>query len=306
MTQSFFYSSTRTSSRSAWFSTLMALGTIAVLLLIVTGLASTYMREMKLSRASYDEVVALGTAEGMFEYAMLKVRNHREWFADIVDHTDIDGNILIPITDRSKNMKSSYSIKASSNDYTVKLHPNNHLILPLFTSTGSYISGLSRNPQQELWSENTQELSVSLGQTSWTIIAMSWSESMWLTGSGDITPVTLGNIRKKVSRCYSHHNATEIPCGQLNLLLWDEELEYFYDESIVVSDFMRMVSSPYLMVFNTTNTPQQIHIQSRNMFALPTLTIRSEAQKNNSLQVFEFTEDKSKYYDALKYGIYNN
>jgi hypothetical protein len=56
----------------------MALGTIAVLLLIVTGLASTYMREMKLSRASYDEVVALGTAEGMFEYAMLKVRNHRE------------------------------------------------------------------------------------------------------------------------------------------------------------------------------------------------------------------------------------
>ena len=56
----------------------MALGVIAILLIVVTGLASTYIREMKLSRTTYDEVIAYANAEGMFEYAMLKVRNHRE------------------------------------------------------------------------------------------------------------------------------------------------------------------------------------------------------------------------------------
>ncbi|MFZ2256461.1 MAG: hypothetical protein WAW59_06690 [Patescibacteria group bacterium] len=66
------------------------------------GLASTYIREMKLSRTSYDEVLAYANAEGMFEYAMLKVRNHREGFADSVENTELDGKILIPTTERSR------------------------------------------------------------------------------------------------------------------------------------------------------------------------------------------------------------
>jgi hypothetical protein len=118
------------------FSTLMAIGTIATLLIIVVGLASTYIREMKLSRTSYDEVLAYANAEGMFEYAMLKVRNHREGFADIVTNSELDGKILVPTTERSKGMESSYSIEANSTDYTTSLEQNNHLILPLFSSTG--------------------------------------------------------------------------------------------------------------------------------------------------------------------------
>jgi hypothetical protein len=55
-----------------------------------------------LSRTSYDEVLAYANAEGMFEYAMLKVRNHREGFADIVTSSDTDGKILVPATERSK------------------------------------------------------------------------------------------------------------------------------------------------------------------------------------------------------------
>jgi hypothetical protein len=80
----------------------MALGTIGILLIIVTGLATTYIREMRLSRTSYDEVLAYANAEGMFEYAMLKVRNHREGFSDSVTHTELDSKMLIPTTERAK------------------------------------------------------------------------------------------------------------------------------------------------------------------------------------------------------------
>lgn len=156
----------------------MAIGTIAVLLIIVAGLATTYIREMKLSRTSYDEVIAYANAEGMFEYAMLKMRNHREGFADSVENSERDGKILIPSTPRSQGMQSSYVIEADSTDEVFELEINNHLILPLFTSSETFLSGLSKNPQSNTAITNTTNLSVSLGMLSWTIIAMSGSESL--------------------------------------------------------------------------------------------------------------------------------
>lgn len=66
------------------------------------------------------------------------------------------------------------------------------------------------------------------------------------------------------------------------------------------------MSDPYIMVFNNTPESQDVEIRASKPFALPTLSVRAEAQKSDSVQVFEFTEDKSKYYDALKYGVYNS
>jgi hypothetical protein len=177
----------------------MAIGTIAVLLIIVVGLASTYIREMRLARTSYDEVLAYANAEGMFEYAMLKVRNHREGFADTVTDSDLDGRILVPTTERSKRMQSSYTIEANSTDYTAQLEPNNHLILPLFASSESLLqqSVLSKNPNPNTSVATVQNLEVNLGNLSWTIVAMSGSESVGLTGSGNIDGSTTGILRLK-------------------------------------------------------------------------------------------------------------
>ena len=142
---------------------------------------------MRLSRTSYDEVLAYASAEGMFEYAMLKARNHREGFQDIVTESELDGKMLIPTTERSKNMESSYTIVAKSNNEEFSLGYNNHLILPLFTAPGIPLSGVSIDPSPDTTTIKTQNLTASLGNLSWTIVAMSGSESVGLTGSGDIT-----------------------------------------------------------------------------------------------------------------------
>ena len=86
---------------------------------------------------------------------------------------------------------------------------------------------------------------------------------------------------------------------------WDEEIQYFYDESKNVADFLGGTTDAYLMIYNNSSTPQVIKIISDTEFSLPTLSVQSESRKNDSVQVFQFTEDKSRYYDALKYGVYN-
>jgi hypothetical protein len=51
------------SSSHKGFSILLALGSIGVLLIIVTSLASIYMNEMKLSRMQYNNIIAYAQAE---------------------------------------------------------------------------------------------------------------------------------------------------------------------------------------------------------------------------------------------------
>lgn len=45
------------------FSILMALGITAILMITVTGLAAMYARELKISRLTYDEILAQNSAE---------------------------------------------------------------------------------------------------------------------------------------------------------------------------------------------------------------------------------------------------
>lgn len=82
----------------------MALGVTAVLMIVVTGLAAMYARELKISRLSYDEVLVQASAEGMFEYGMLKIKNHEAGFADEVKSLlpDLDTAMFKLSSDRSK------------------------------------------------------------------------------------------------------------------------------------------------------------------------------------------------------------
>jgi hypothetical protein len=77
------------------------------------------------------------------------------------------------------------------------------LILPLFSASWVPLSGLSKNPNPSTTIQKVQNLSVDLWGLSWTIVAMSGSESIGLTGSGHINTTTDGITRYKNSQCYS-------------------------------------------------------------------------------------------------------
>lgn len=132
------------------FSILIAISTIGILFIVVVGLASTYIRELKLSRASYDDVLSQASAEGMFEYGMLKIRNHREGFEDAVSLDTSDGREnFTHTTDRSKNLRAEYTIRASSKKEFFTLPSGEHLIIPLFTAQKTLIDGSSASPMAQ-------------------------------------------------------------------------------------------------------------------------------------------------------------
>lgn len=183
------------------FSILMAIGTIGVLLIIVSSLAITYMRESKLSRFSYNEVLVSTAAEWAFEYGMLKVTNHRDWFQDTVSPVEPDGKMLELSTLRSKWLETEYAIIASGTWKVFTLSGSEHLIVPLFVSNDAIISTLgiqSKNPVYHTGADNSTNLNVSgIPTMTWSIIAMSGSENVALTGTGNINTTTMGSIRIK-------------------------------------------------------------------------------------------------------------
>lgn len=293
----------------SWFSILLAIGTIAVLLIIVTSLAIMYIRESKLSRFSYNEVIASTAAEWAFEYGMLKVRNHRDGFQDAISPVEPDGKLLEASTPRSAWLKTEYRIISSSMDHEFMIPNNEHLIVPLFASNVWLLPTAleSKSPTTHTGITNTTGLSVTgIGGLHWSIIAMSGSENIAITGNSDINTTTSGLIRIKSSQCYKKIDGTQISCTLF--APGDEEIVYSYDKTMAIADFLSdpNITDPYFTIYNGSSAPATIQMRSASAFALPTLTLTATANIGDSSQVFQFTEDKWKYYDALKYGIYNN
>jgi len=98
----------------------------------------------------------------MFEYAMLKVRNHREGFQDIVSGDQIDGGMLVPTTLRASGMRSQYEIMGQSSDDIFSVLPDQHLVVPLFVASGVLISSTSRDPRYNTDIQKTEELNIDL------------------------------------------------------------------------------------------------------------------------------------------------
>ena len=320
------------------FSILMAIGTIGVLLILITSLAATYIRESRLARFAYDDVIASVTAEWQFEYAMLKTRNHRDGFQDATFSWELDGNLLDLTTARSQGLRTEYSIVASSTGTIFTLSGGQHLIVPLFVDSGSLLdrSVVSRDPslpdiRKTLWLGVTW-----LTWLSWTVVAMSGSESVAITGVWDISPDTIGKVRIRAIKCYRYDGEDISPISGMcdpalihrdynpldgSYTATGEELQYSYDVSDTIARFISsdgtrifwppatplqmQITDPYLMIYNWLSWVADITLSSSTPFALPMMTLTSTARKWESSQIFQFREDKSRYYDALKYGIYN-
>jgi hypothetical protein len=91
-----------------------------------------FLGELKLSRYQYDSIIATEQAEGAFEYAMLKVANHRDGFEDQMTVTDLDQAIFAGSTPRTINNTITYTLHAQTGAYSETLAPGDYLIFPLF------------------------------------------------------------------------------------------------------------------------------------------------------------------------------
>lgn len=299
------------------FSILMALGTIWVLLIVTIGLATVFQKEMQLSRLQYDSILSYAQAEWAFEYAMLKIRNHPDGFSDTMNSLDPDSRIFSGASSRTDNVKVGYSIRSHSIDYSFSGGFDMYKVFPLFIGKCQWIIGTasSCDPRESSLKEVVRSLEVRTNGNpnllSWSIVAQNWSENISISGTGEITGSEKGIMRIQWETCLSS-NWTTIPCtGWLPVA---ERLSYFYDKEGSVSEFLAnpasgqfaglVISSPYLLL-ETAWPSVSIRVKTNTPFTLPETVILAEGRKGNALQAIEFREDKAKYLEALKYGIYN-
>ena len=136
----------------------------------------------------------------------------------------------------------------------------------------------------------------------WSIIAMSGSDNVALSGTGNINTTTVGSIRVKTSQCYAAIDGSLKLCS--SFLPGDEEVLYTYDEDVSVADFLLYKKDPYFILYNAnapTSVPVQVDISSSKPFSFPTVSLTAKSNKAESSEVYQFVENKAKYYDALKY-----
>lgn len=82
-------------------------------MIIVVGMASVFLSEMRLSRLQYDSILSSTQAEGVFEYAMLKIKNHRDGFADTMTSTSPDALLFSGASARTDKVSVSYTIRSN-------------------------------------------------------------------------------------------------------------------------------------------------------------------------------------------------
>ena len=306
------------------FSILMALGATGVLLIIVIGMVSVFLTDMRLSRLQYDSILSSTQAEWAFEYAMLKVKNHRDGFADAMTTTSPDARIFSWASARTDKVAVAYTIDSQSVNTTFSGWLDRYTIIPLFTGKCDtpMIDLTSCNPIEYTGSTQVQniiELSTwNPANLSWSIVAMSGSENVSISGTGNIWvwSIEIGTMRLADEKCFASDGSSLVCVDSAwvrnpNIA---ESLPYFYDLTGSTADFLTgkpgskfagmNIKDPYILIFSSW-PDADITLKTNSPFTLPEMRITTEARKWDALQSIRFTEDKSRYYDALKYGVYN-
>lgn len=252
---------------------------------------------MRSTRLVYNSIVSYEWAKWANEYALLKIKNHSEWFSDSVTSSDFDSNLLaknIWMTN-TKDQQMTYEIINTAKSYSWSLKEWEFDIIPMFIDEWELIQNSSKNPNKT--TENiSKALTLNLSwdnEFSWNII---WNDSVWDTYWVSWSWMNLSLITQN-SLWISKKTETDA-----NLPTWTKKLTY---ENIKIWDFLNNYSSNYLVIYNTSNAELTYSISSNENFALPKLKIIWSSKIWDFRQNIEFVENKNKYFDSLKYSIYN-
>jgi len=98
---------------------ILAITVVAFLVVVATGIFDLYLREYKTNTSYLRGVANHIGAEGTLEYALLKIKNHREGFQDAIpENTIAENNLLASGKNRADDMKISYQMNNAGTSYS--------------------------------------------------------------------------------------------------------------------------------------------------------------------------------------------
>lgn len=266
----------KTFKNNSWYSVIVSLLIIWLLLILSTGILNMILTEMKDNRGMWDNIKAYAWAESAQELALLQIKE--KWYAyyDKIDHNINDRSVLLwnnPLVlvdfKPMKDVFVSYDIWSMVSEYDGELSTLWYDILPLF-----YID--------DLWEQKIN---------SYDLIVTWWNESdliwniIWNTNWISWTWTNLDWIMKTFN---------------------SNNLQY---SEVVINDFISSSNTNYLILFNASNTNiinYNIKSITWEYFSKPKTSIISSWEIGEYKQNLETILDNTKFLNRQKYSIYSN
>ncbi|EKD66262.1 MAG: hypothetical protein ACD_49C00056G0017 [uncultured bacterium (gcode 4)] len=278
-----------------WFSTIIAMLLTAFLIILSAWILFLVLQESKITRTVLNTVSTYAGAEWSLEYALLKIKNHEDWFSDSVNNDDFDSNFLANNTVAAKNQIIWYDIYNSSSTYTWYIKSSWFEIIPLFYDKWSLIQTNSKNPNPNT-SDISKTLNFKFNSDTWITWNIIWNnaswDTFWIVGSGSSfgTGYTVSSSIWLFKKTYENTSTDAIDFKLENIDIWT---------------FLATYSNNYLIIYNHNLSDVSYTMESSNWFSLPNLEIISYSNIWDFKQNIKFTENKSKYFDILKYSLFN-
>lgn len=294
---------------SKGFSVIIAILLTAFLVTLSSWILGIVLQESRNSRLVYNTISTYEWAEWAIELALLKVKNHEEWFADMVNINDEDYDLYknTPNFNPKKDPSLEYEIKNYTFIYSWSIEPWEIDIIPMYYD--DWIKVDSTNPETNskliwTWTSHiitTKNFKLDPG---WDLVrniiwTFNWNTA-WISWTWVDNLAIWTDIATMKSEWYF-----KFLTGSLSIA---DTQEIRYDSSYSIKTFMysTILQYPYLIIFNPSpSTPVKYTLTSIEWFSLPKLSIIWTSRIGNFKQNIEFGEDKSKYLEMLKYSIIN-
>lgn len=298
------------------FSTILALLLTGFLLTLSAGVLFLFLSESRTNQTLFNGTSAYHAAEWALEYAMLKIKNHREGFQDglSMTATGSDSNATLFEWDRFAKdawprwSHLSYNISAVTNTYSGTIKPNTFEIIPLFTDSGVLLKTQAdgapwKRPDSTAHLVSLSEflLRIDTGeQIVWNVIG---------NNAGGDTYGISGILGSDTARVEPNYSAEKIATGWSRGPDTAGKFRTFtgglLDEwTKTISDFLTEYQECYLVLFNPNTQVARYSIQANTNFTLPKSTIIASGRVKDSVINLELSENKSKLFEIFKYSLF--
>jgi len=195
---------------------------------------------------------------------------------------------------------NNHEIKNNSKSYSWNIASWEFEIIPLYIDAWELITNNSKNPNK-----NTSSFSKALTfKFNWDnnyVRNIIWNDMSWTT----FWMVWTWSNNLSVGAWFS------VNCDNGNMKSIDNDSLVFDDsktiklENIKIEDFLSKYDNNYLIIYNVSINKLSYSLESNELFSLPKLQITASSRILNYKKNLEFSENKSKYMDMLKYSVFN-
>ncbi len=296
------YISSSARSSHAGFSTILAILLTGFLIILSSGALFLFLSEWKLNRTLFSLTAAYHAAEGSMEYALIKLKHHREGFSDEVSFTSNDGGLL-HASFRPPEIRYSIrsNVTGSPSSYSGSIEKQWFEIIPLFFEQGRLLSDDTKDPNPPSngpfhmyrQSENIRLIVSGIVENSlvWNVVANDVNGNTF--GLAGVVSGTVLTRDSNTNGSIKTHDSRVLSASR-------ETLGHFLDPARIPR-----LTEPYLILFNTSSSdPVSYTIDADIGFSLPTTRIISSGKIGNITSNLLLSENKSRLFETLKYSIF--